>query len=84
LKLCNKIHFKNDTSKYEKNIQINIKNVIEQKIEANCMVENEKATQCLMFHENIINHLTPKDIDFYFGVFKLIIVMAIIMTVLVF
>ncbi len=65
LKLCNKIHFKNDTSKYEKNIQINIKNVIEQKIEANCMVENEKATQCLMFHENIINHLTPKDIDFY-------------------
>lgn len=65
LKLCNKIHLKDDQSNYEKNIQINIKNVIEQKIGLNCMVENEKATQCLMFHENIINHLTTDDMEFY-------------------
>ena len=62
MKLCNVIHLK-DNNEYEKNIQLNIKNVIEQKIIS--FVENEKATQCLMFHENIINHLKKEDMYFY-------------------
>jgi ABC-type dipeptide/oligopeptide/nickel transport system ATPase component len=63
MKLCNVIHLKDTINEYEKNIQLNIKNVIEQKISH--FVENEKATQCLMFHENIINHLKKEDICFY-------------------
>ena len=64
MKLCNVIHLK-DNNEYEKNIQLNIKNVIEQKIKINSFIENEKATQCLMFHENIINHLKKEDMHFY-------------------
>ena len=64
MKLCNVIHLK-DNNEYEKNIQLNIKNVIEQKIKINSFIENEKATQCLMFHENIINHLKKEDMSFY-------------------
>lgn len=64
MKLCNVIHLK-DNNEYEKNIQLNIKNVIEQKIKINSFIENEKATQCLMFHENIINHLKKEDMYFY-------------------
>lgn len=64
MKLCNVIHLK-DNNEYEKNIQLNIKNVIEQKIKINSFIENEKATQCLMFHENIINHLKKEDMPFY-------------------
>lgn len=65
IKLCNKIHLKDDQSQFEKNIQINIKNVIERTMEPNCLIENEKATQCLMFHENIINHLNDSHLEFY-------------------
>jgi len=65
IKLCNVVYLKGVQSNYEKNIQINIKNVIEQKLEYNCLVENEKATQCLMFHENIIDNLQTEDLPFY-------------------
>lgn len=63
MKLCNVIHLKDTINEYEKNIQLNIKNAIEQNIRD--FVENEKATQCLMFHENIINHLKKENIHFY-------------------
>ena len=65
MKLCNVIHLKDNKNNYEKNIQLNIKNVIEQKIKINSFVENEKATQCLMFHENVINNLKKEDASFY-------------------
>ena len=65
MNLCNVIHLKDNKNDYEKNIQVNIKNVIEQKIKINYFVENEKATQCLMFHENVINNLKKEDMHFY-------------------
>lgn len=65
MKLCHVIHLKDTVNEYEKNIQLNIKNVIEKKIKINSFIENEKATQCLMFHENIINHLKSDHMHFY-------------------
>lgn len=67
MKLCHVIHLKNPLiENYEKNLQSNIKKVIEKKLDYDFLIENEKATQCLMFHENIIDFIQPKHLDFYY------------------
>lgn len=69
LKLCNVIHLNRPIelsyNKYEKNIQQNIRQIMLKEFDDDFMIENEKATQALLFHENIIDHLKLKDIDFY-------------------
>ena len=67
MKLCNVIHLKNTLiQNYEKNLQSNIKKVIEKKLDYDFLIENEKATQCLMFHENIIDCIEPIHLEFYY------------------
>lgn len=67
MKLCNVIHLKNkNIPNYEKNIQINIQKVISKQFENDFIIENEKATQCLLFHENIIDYLKTRHLSFYY------------------
>jgi hypothetical protein len=69
LKICNVIHLNRPVdlsfNKYEKNIQQNIRQIMLKEFDDDFMIENEKATQALLFHENIIDNLKDNDIDFY-------------------
>jgi chromosomal replication initiation ATPase DnaA len=71
IKLCNVI--KMETlykplvyNNYEKNIQNSIKKIMTKEFKEDFIIENEKATQCLLFHENIIDNIKSNmDIKFY-------------------
>ncbi len=70
MKLCNVIHISHETTllynQYEKNIQNSIKRIMNKEFDEDFMMDNEKATQSLLFHENIIDLLkTDEDILFY-------------------
>ena len=71
IKLCNVI--KMETlykpllyNNYEKNIQNSIKKIMNKEFREDFMIENEKATQSLLFHENIIDIIKKQDIPFYY------------------
>ena len=70
MKYCNVLAMANVPSllynQYEKNIQNNIKKIMNKEFKEDFMIENEKATQSLLFHENIIDMIkTKEDILFY-------------------
>ena len=70
IKFCNVIHIQNDATmlynQYEKNIQNSIKKIMNKEFKNDFMIENEKATQSLLFHENIIDLVKSReDIIFY-------------------
>lgn len=60
-KLCNNINcvrpFIIHHNLYEKNIQNNIRQIMQKEFKGDFMIENEKATQALLLHENIIDLL---------------------------
>lgn len=69
MKFCNVIHLsemgKGSERVYEKNTQGSIQQIMQQKLPFDFMIENEKATQALLFHENIIDLVKTENIDFY-------------------
>ncbi len=69
LKICNVIHLNRPIelsyNRYEKNIQQNIRQIMLKEFDEDFMIENEKATQALLFHESIIDNLKKNDIQFY-------------------
>jgi nucleoside-triphosphatase THEP1 len=65
ISLCNSIHLTNNNESYNKNIYIHIQDIISKTNQTLHTLDTEKATQCLLFHENIINDLTTKHIGFY-------------------
>jgi chromosomal replication initiation ATPase DnaA len=75
IKLCNVI--KMETlykpliyNNYEKNIQNSIKKIMNKEFRNDFMIENEKATQSLLFHENMIDIIKKQDIPFYYTFLK--------------
>jgi chromosomal replication initiation ATPase DnaA len=69
-KLCNTIHMTRPLTikhnLYEKNIQNNIRQIMQKEFTSDFIIENEKATQALLFHENIIDLLkTNQHMIFY-------------------
>ena len=52
-------------NQYEKSIQINIKQIMTKSFREDFMIENEKATQALLFHENLIDVIKPEHHSFY-------------------
>jgi len=69
-KLCNLVHVNTNNNllynNYEKNIQNNIKKIMSKEYKDDFIIDNEKATQSLLFHENIIDTIkTKNDIQFY-------------------
>jgi chromosomal replication initiation ATPase DnaA len=75
MKLCSVI--KMDTlyknliyNNYEKNIQNSIKKIMNKEFREDFMIENEKATQSLLFHENMIDIIKKNDIPFYYKFLK--------------
>jgi chromosomal replication initiation ATPase DnaA len=70
MKYCNVINITSNTNlihnQYEKNIQNSIKKIMNKEFNEDFIIDNEKATQSLLFHENIIDLLkTDADIMFY-------------------
>ena len=70
MKLCNIVHITNTReilyNNYEKNIQNNIKKIMSKEYKDDFIIDNEKATQSLLFHENIVDVIkTKNDIQFY-------------------
>ena len=70
IKFCNVVTIQSNNyilfNNYEKNIQNNIKKIMTKELKENYIIENEKATQSLLFHENIIDLIKNKnDIIFY-------------------
>lgn len=68
LGLCNVINIETKYIFYNKNIYIHIENIIQKK-EKNIntdFLDCEKATQSLLLHENIINNITKKNLNFYY------------------
>ena len=75
IKLCNVI--KMETlykpllyNNYEKNIQNSIKKIMNKEFREDFIIENEKATQSLLFHENMIDIIKKNDIPFYYKFLK--------------
>jgi hypothetical protein len=69
-KFCNVVHINTNQNlmynNYEKNIQNNIKKIMNKTFEQDFIIESEKATQSLLFHENIIDLMNShEDIIFY-------------------
>jgi hypothetical protein len=52
-------------NQYEKSIQINIKQIMTKQFKDDFMIENEKATQALLFHENLIDVVQKENFPFY-------------------
>ncbi len=52
-------------NQYEKNIQVNLKQIMTKSFKEDFMIENEKATQALLFHENLIDVVKPEHFPFY-------------------
>jgi hypothetical protein len=70
MKLCNIVNITNTRqilyNNYEKNIQNNIKKIMSKEYKDDFIIDNEKATQSLLFHENIVDVIkTKNDIHFY-------------------
>jgi hypothetical protein len=69
-KFCNVVHINTNNNlmynNYEKNIQNNIKKIMTKSFDQDFIIDSEKATQSLLFHENIIDLIhTNEDIIFY-------------------
>ena len=69
-KFCNVVHINTNNNlmynNYEKNIQNNIKKIMTKSFDQDFIIDSEKATQSLLFHENIIDLIhTKEDIIFY-------------------
>jgi hypothetical protein len=69
-KFCNVVHINTNNNllynNYEKNIQNNIKKIMTKSFDQDFIIDSEKATQSLLFHENIIDMIhTREDIIFY-------------------
>jgi chromosomal replication initiation ATPase DnaA len=69
-KFCNVVHINTNNNllynNYEKNIQNNIKKIMTKSFDQDFIIESEKATQSLLFHENIVDLIhTKDDIIFY-------------------
>ena len=64
-KFCNVVHMNVNNNllynNYEKNIQNNIKKIMNKTFEQDFIIESEKATQSLLFHENIIDLVVNRD-----------------------
>ena len=64
-KFCNVVHITTNNNlmynNYEKNIQNNIKKIMTKSFDQDFIIESEKATQSLLFHENIIDLIQTKD-----------------------
>jgi len=54
-------------NQYEKNIQHNIRQIMMKEFNEDNIIENEKATQALLFHENIIDYIKPDNYQFYYN-----------------
>jgi hypothetical protein len=52
-------------NEYEKSIQTNIQHIMTKSFPGDFMIENEKATQALLFHENIIDVIKPEHYPLY-------------------
>jgi len=69
MKYCTCIQTKSNKelvyNQYEKSIQINIKQIMTKSFREDFMIENEKATQSLLFHENLIDVVKPEHYPFY-------------------
>ena len=69
-KFCNIVHINTNNNllynNYEKNIQNNIKKIMTKSFDQDFIIDSEKATQSLLFHENIIDMIhTREDTIFY-------------------
>jgi hypothetical protein len=69
-KFCNVVHINTNNNllynNYEKNIQNNIKKIMTKSFDQDFIIDSEKATQSLLFHENIIDMIHAReDIIFY-------------------
>jgi hypothetical protein len=73
LKLCNVIKVDKSVNLfhnlYEKNIQMNIKQIMLREFKNDFIIENEKTTQALLFHENIIDSLKDSKTLFFYKKF---------------
>ena len=71
VKLSNLITVQKDIhlsyNQYEKNIQHNIRQIMMKEFNEDNIIENEKATQALFFHENIIDCIKPEHYNFYYN-----------------
>ena len=69
MKFCTCIQTKSNRdiahNQYEKSIQINIKQIMTKQFKEDFMIENEKATQALLFHENVIDVVQKENFPFY-------------------
>jgi chromosomal replication initiation ATPase DnaA len=54
-------------NQYEKNIQHNIRQIMMKEFNEDNIIENEKATQALFFHENIVDCIKPEHYSFYYN-----------------
>jgi len=57
-------------NQYEKSIQTNIMQIMTKSFKEDFMIENEKATQALLFHENLIDVIQPEKYPFYNQILK--------------
>lgn len=57
-------------NQYEKSIQTNIKQIMTKSFKEDFMIENEKATQALLFHENLIDVIQPQHYPFYHNILQ--------------
>ena len=71
IKLSNMITIQKEVhlshNQYEKNIQHNIRQIMMKEFNEDNIIENEKATQALFFHENIVDCIKPEQYSFYYN-----------------
>jgi hypothetical protein len=71
IKLSNMITIQKEVhlshNQYEKNIQHNIRQIMMKEFNEDNIIENEKATQALFFHENIVDCIKPDQYSFYYN-----------------
>ena len=71
--LCNTIHCIRHVeikyNLYEKNIQNNTRQIMQKEFKGDFMIENEKETQALIFHENIVDLLKTNHHLLYYKIF---------------
>ena len=75
IKMCNVVKLETSYkpllyNNYEKNIQNSIKKIMNKEFRNDFMIDNEKATQSLLFHENMIDIIKINDLPFYYHFLK--------------
>lgn len=66
ISLCHEIKLESSFKHYNKNIKQHVSNIISGKDTSLSILDVEKATQCLLLHENIINNINKNNIKFYY------------------